>query len=191
MICPKCARRDRSVILPQVTSEKFFLKKCKFCGYKVYLIPPKTMICPEKSMEQTVREGEAMESELMNIYLRYYEGTYHTKRKKFADIDRKIYDAEGKVLYYVEVKNRSNSLNAFKETAFPFRKVVSAKELIARTGKPVYILVKMGLSDREGEGQFWVLLDVEEELEILTRISDASYPMISALNKAKKSGWMR
>lgn len=214
MICPNCARRDRSVILPQITSEKKFLKKCKFCGYEVYLIPPKTAMYPETSREHTVRDGEAKEEELMNIYLRYYEGDYHKKREKYADIDRKVCDAEGNVLYYMEVKNRSNSINAFKETAFPFRKVISAKELITKTGKSVYILlkfadcwtrhrfrlnkrykktdVKMRRSDRESEGQYWALLDVEEDLEILSRICNPSYSMIVALKKKmKKSGWVR
>ena len=93
----------------------------------------------------------------------------------------------------MEIKERSNSINAYKMTQFPYAKIDTGKRLMKEEGLPVYIVLKFtdcwaqltldaNKSYRKGSQPFAprnrqyhqyqqrqvpVMLDVESDLEIL------------------------
>jgi len=139
MICPYCGRMEKSIPTPELTRTRTLLGTCK-CGKKVWAIP--TQKRAEKSQLATVEEGEEREEILVNIYLKHEGGARSEKRPSADDIDREVYDDNGNLIYFLEIKERSNSLNAYRKTQFPFAKIKSGKELIKETGLPVYIVLK-------------------------------------------------
>lgn len=140
MICPKCGFVDEKIPIPEITRKAKVLGKCKKCGCVVYCIPSQKRW--ESSQMETVECGEAREEQLVKIYLEHVGGKTSRKRPGSSDIDRDILDEKGQVTCYLEIKERSNTINAYKETQFPFAKIVEAKRLIKETGKPVFIVLK-------------------------------------------------
>lgn len=140
MICPRCGLVDKNIPVPEITREAMKLGTCKKCKTDVYCIP--TQKKSESSQSETVETGEKRELPLTNIYLNYNEGSKSRKRPGASDIDREILDEEGNVIYYFEIKERSNTINAYNETQFPYAKIDDAKRLIGETGKPVCIVLK-------------------------------------------------
>jgi hypothetical protein len=141
-------------------------------------------------------EGEAREDILADVYSRQL-GHRHEKMPGVSDIDRVALDEKGNKLYFFEIKERSCTINAYKHTMFPYAKIEEAKRLISARKLPVYIVLKfadcwarhkvdLNREYRIGKEPFapkyrpWqrklkrqipVLLDVEEDLEILPKIS--------------------
>lgn len=190
MICPSCGFIDKNIDIPNTSKDKSSLGICKECNTKIFCIPARKR--GEGSQIETVNLGEEREERLVNIYLKYYEGYTSQKRPASADIDREIFDESGNLIYYLEIKERSNTINAYRETKFPYAKIDEAKRLVKETGKPVLIVlkfadcwarlnVKQDKHYKKGEKPFWpryrphqrtkprqipVLIQVEE-LEIL------------------------
>jgi len=140
MICPKCGFVDKSIDVPELSKTISKLVTCKKCGTTIFCVPSQKR--REKSTIETVQKGESREEHLVEIYLKYEKGRISKKRPGSSDIDRDIYDENNELIYHWEIKERSNSLNAYKETQFPYAKIDEAKRLIKETGKPVFIVLK-------------------------------------------------
>lgn len=140
MICPYCGTVDESVPTPEKGpyQEMEELGDCSSCGKTV--ITAGVQRGWESSKLSTVKQGQANEEDYADVYLNHEEGVYHEDRGATADIDRKIYDADGHLLYYWEFKKRSCSINGYKYTKFPYRKIEEARELVDTA--PVRITLK-------------------------------------------------
>ena len=141
MICPYCGKVNKDISTPEntKTGTKDLLGICD-CGKKVWAIP--TQKRSEKSQLATVEEGENREEILVRTYLEHEDGTKSKRRRSADDIDREVFDRDGNLMCFLEVKERSNSLNAYNKTQFPFAKIESGKKLIEQTGLPVFIVLK-------------------------------------------------
>ena len=141
MICPYCGKVTEHIPTPALTktNTRVMLGKCE-CGKDIWAIP--TQRKGERSQLATVEEGEAREAILADLYIKHEGGTRSEGREAADDIDRNVYDDDGNVIYYLEIKERSNSLNAYNETQFPYAKIESGKKLVEETGLPVHIVLK-------------------------------------------------
>ena len=141
MICPYCGSVDHKIPTPELTrtNTRVLLGKCE-CGKEVWAIP--TQKKGERSQLETVGNGEAREEVLAKTYLKHESGARSEQRGTADDIDRNVYDEKDNEIYYLEIKERSNSLNAYRDTQFPYAKIDSAKILIEEKGLPVYIVLK-------------------------------------------------
>ena len=192
MICPKCGNIDLTIPTPFLTKrgEGKKIGNCSICNSEIWAMP--TTKISEHSQLETVEKGEQREELLVNIYQNWI-GADHNKKTNEMDIDRLLYK-DGKRLCYVEIKERSNSLNAYKMTQFPYAKIDTAKKLIQNEQLPVYIVLKFtdawtrlkidpnkiyGKGSKpfapryrsyqnSRERQVPVKLDVEKDLEILS-----------------------
>ena len=63
-------------------------------------------------------------------------GFSHTKNEDGVDIDRLML-VGGEKAFYFEIKERTNSLNGYSLTMFPFAKIVEARRLSEENGVPV------------------------------------------------------
>lgn len=153
MICPACGYIDKNIDIPDTSKEKFFLGICKECDTKIFCIPAQKR--REESQIETVKLGEEREEKLVKVYLKYYDGTTSQKRPASSDIDSEIFDESGNLICYLEIKERSNTINAYRETKFPYAKIDEAKRLIKETGKPVLIVLKFA--------DCWARLKVEQD----------------------------
>ena len=95
------------------------------------------------------RPSEAREQILADLYVRHLgPGFTHQSRPAAADIDRTVRGPDGRLHHYLEIKERSCSLNAYRQTKFPFAKILAARRLNRRRwwrwGKriPVRFLLK-------------------------------------------------
>lgn len=143
MICPKCGKIDRAVAVPESTPWGATIKlgKCLECGIDVFAVP--TQRAGERSQLDTVATGERREVILADIYVQHLGGGFsHRSRSAAADIDRIIYDQDGLIHHYLEIKERTCSLNAYRMTQFPYAKIEEAAELHRLKGKPVRFLLK-------------------------------------------------
>lgn len=140
MICPYCGNVDSGIPTPDLARSRLYLGNCSKCGKAVWAIP--TQRRSEQSQLATVDEGERREEILVKTYLEHENGTKSKRRRSADDIDREVFDQDGKLMYFLEVKERSNSLNAYNKTQFPFAKIESGKKLMEQTGLPVYIVLK-------------------------------------------------
>ena len=140
MICPYCGAVERDIPTPELSTTHTRLGACDKCGKEIWAIP--TQKKSERSPLATVEEGESREEILVGAYLKHERGASSKRRKSADDIDREVFDEDEHLIYLLEVKERSNSLNAYNKTQFPFAKIDSAKKLIQGTGLPVYIVLK-------------------------------------------------
>lgn len=116
------------------------MESCGKCGKDVWAYG--TQKDDEKSQLETVRRGEEREESLADIYTEHEGGATHKDREKAADIDREVYDENGDLLYFLEIKTRSCSLNGYYKTMFPFAKITSGFELMEEHDVPVHIALK-------------------------------------------------
>ena len=142
MIYPYCGNIDKEIAVPELTKKgtKEVLGTCEKCGKEIWAIPVQKK--GEKSQLETVKKGERREEILVGIYLEHESGDHSERRESADDIDREIFDLNGNLIYFLEVKERSCSLNAYHKTQFPFAKIESGKKLIEETGLPVFIVLK-------------------------------------------------
>lgn len=140
MLCPYCGHLDHTIDTPEKTKVSMVLGDCKKCDKKVYSIPSRKR--SEKSQISTVIKGEEREEFLSKLYLNHEGGTLARKRSRDSDIDREVLNSKNEVIYYLEIKERSNSLNAYKITMFPYAKINEAQELIKTHNLPVFIVLK-------------------------------------------------
>lgn len=140
MICPHCGKIDEATPTPDIIREPRLLGKCPSCKKDVFAIP--TQKRRERSQFETVVKGEEREEVLARIYINHEGGFRDEKRPPSSDIDRNVYDKKDKLLYFLEIKERTNSLNAYRKTQFPYAKIDEAKKLIREHGIPVFIILK-------------------------------------------------
>lgn len=140
MICPYCGNVDDRIPTPELARTRVHLGTCSKCGKEVWAIP--TQRRSELSPLATVEEGEKREEILVATYIKHEYGVTSKRRPSADDIDREVYDDNSSLIYFLEVKERSNSLNAYNKTKFPFAKIESGKKLIEETGLPVFIVLK-------------------------------------------------
>lgn len=140
MICPKCGLVDKSVPTPGLTKrgQGRKLGGCKVCSASIWAMP--TTKLSEHSQLETVEKGESREELLADLYVKYIGADEHRKTNEI-DIDRVIYE-DGKKNCYLEIKERSNSLNAYKWTKFPYAKIETGQRLMDEEDLPVYIVLK-------------------------------------------------
>ena len=140
MICPKCGLVDNSIPTPGLTKrgQGRKLDKCKECSASIWAMP--TTKLSEHSQLETVERGEEREALLASIYVKHIGADEHRKTNEI-DIDRLIYK-NGEKYCYMEIKERSNSINAYKMTQFPYAKIETGQRLIKEEGLPVYIVLK-------------------------------------------------
>lgn len=140
LICPYCGLIDSNIETPENTKKAMLLCKCAKCAKEVYCIPTRTRY--EKSQISSVTRGEEREEYLSKIYLKYENGAFARKRSRDSDIDREVVNTSNEVIYYLEIKERTNSLNAYRITMFPYAKISEALELTRTYNLPVYIVLK-------------------------------------------------
>ena len=149
MICPKCGAVDPARPVPEATRRGAVMRlgTCAKCRTAVYAVP--TRRAGEACQAATVDEGEAREQILADLYVRHLgPGFTHQSRPAAADIDRTVRGPDGRLHHYLEIKERSCSLNAYRQTKFPFAKILAARRLNRRRwwrwGKriPVRFLLK-------------------------------------------------
>ena len=140
MICPKCGNINSTQPTPFLTrrGEGKKLGVCIACDSDIWAMP--TTKISEHSQLETVERGEEREELLVKIYQDWI-GADKNEKTNEMDIDRLLYK-NGAKLCYVEIKERSNSLNAYKMTQFPYAKIDTAKKLIQNEQLPVYIVLK-------------------------------------------------
>jgi len=140
MICPKCGDINSTQPTPFLTrrGEDKKLGVCTACDSDIWAMP--TTKISEHSQLETVERGEEREELLVKIYQDWIDADKNEKTNEM-DIDRLLYK-NGAKLCYVEIKERSNSLNAYKMTQFPYAKIDTAKKLIQNEQLPVYIVLK-------------------------------------------------
>ena len=153
MICPNCGHTTDTIDVPKLSHEAEELGKCTQCSETV--VAAGTTRNWEHSKLSTVRQGNQREEVLVDEMLKFYEGADHEDRGTFEDIDRAILDENGDVLYFVEIKERTCTLNGYRNTKFPYAKIESAKELSAEYNVPVYIVLKFRDS--------WARLKVDDD----------------------------
>ena len=140
MIFPSCGFIDNKIIIPEITRRATLLGVCEKCGILIYANP--TSRTSEVCKNITVMEGESWEESLINYYLKYENGEYSKKRGDFDDIDREIYDNKNNLIGFAEIKERTNTLNAYRITKFPYAKILTARELIKKHHLPVFVILK-------------------------------------------------
>ena len=140
MICPKCGFVDAKVPTPGLTKrgQGRKLGSCEKCSASIWTMP--TTKLSEHSQLETVERGEEREALLATIYVKHIGADEHGKTNEI-DIDRLIYK-NGEKYCYMEIKERSNSINAYKMTQFPYAKIETGQRLIKEEGLPVYIVLK-------------------------------------------------
>ena len=141
MICPKCGFVDKNIPTPEITRIPSKLGCCNKCKCVIFANP--TTKKTERSQAETVEAGEAREEKvLIPVYLKYHPGFTSKKRDGADDIDREILNHDGKIAHFLEIKERSNSLNAYKHTQFPYAKITTAEELSGKFNLPVIFIIK-------------------------------------------------
>jgi hypothetical protein len=142
MICPYCGTVDDDTPTPTKTSKGTTeaLGDCPDCRRTVWAYP--TGKSSEASQLATVRAGETREVALADAYVDYAGGATHEDRGRTADIDRRVVDEDGDLLYFLEIKERSCSLNGYRKTMFPYAKIEAAERLIDEHDAPVHVVLK-------------------------------------------------
>ena len=151
MLCPFCGTLDEDVEVPELSRAETLLTRCRACGEYVYSVPPQRR--SERSQAMTVAEGESREEILATTYIAHEGGAVALRRPPGSDIDREVRDSEGKLVYYLEIKERTCSLNAYRVTKFPYAKIEEAQRLLAESRQPVHIVLKFT--------DCWARLDVD------------------------------
>ncbi|WP_049987962.1 hypothetical protein [Halobellus rufus] len=140
MICPYCGSVDESVPTPEKGPYQGMkeLGDCTACGRTV--VSAGVQRGWESSKLSTVQKGQANEADYADVYVERERGASHEDRGQTADIDRTVFDGDGNLLYYWEFKQRSCSINGYKYTKFPYRKIEEARDLVRDA--PVRITLK-------------------------------------------------
>lgn len=139
MICHRCGTVDSLVAIPEITRYSHILGECKLCQASIVAAP--TMRKSEMSQQATVTQGEYREEILASQYVQMIGSSIAEKLPPYSDIDRKAVDADGKVRAYFEIKERSNTLNAYRVTKFPYAKIEAAARLHAQTSLEVHFVL--------------------------------------------------
>lgn len=140
MICPNCGTVDEEVELDNNHSRnRTVLSNCSNCGDKILSGGTKRSAEPAKIA--TVREGQEKEDKYAQFLLDKLGGHIVEDRGQFADIDKNVYDKEGNLLYALEIKTRTCTMNGYLETKFPYRKIEEAKEITEDQNVPVHIVI--------------------------------------------------
>lgn len=151
MICQNCGLVGDEEI-PELSYDPEKLGTCDNCGSIV--VAAGTTKNWEASKLATVQDGTRREQKLMEALLDAYDADEHIDRGQFKDIDREL-RSNGETTRFVEVKERSCTLNGYRKTKFPFAKIESAQELSEEYGVPVDIVLKF----RDA----WAALEVEPD----------------------------
>ncbi|WP_336021847.1 hypothetical protein [Halobellus salinisoli] len=141
MICPYCGTRDDSVEVPQKASHvDDHLADCSACGEPVYATHDFDKVV-RGSQAKAVSRGETSEAELADRYVERElpSGAHHEQATR--DIDLKIFDENGALDHFLEIKTRNATLNAYAETVFRDLKVEEARTLAEEYGVPSHILI--------------------------------------------------
>ena len=140
MICPKRGFVDAKVPTPGLTKrgQGRKLGSCEKCSASIWAMP--TTKLSEHSQLETVEQGEEREELLASLYVKHIAADRHGKTSEI-DIDRVIFKNDEKQCY-LEIKERSNSLNAYKLTQFPYAKIETGQRLMKEENLPVYIVLK-------------------------------------------------
>jgi len=138
MICPNCGKVQDPPV-PEKSYDMEVLGECEACQTNVYAAG--TSRFNESSVQSTVRTGHAREEDLMEVLLDHEPGDYHDNRGDYAKIDREVYDEDGNLLYFAEVRERTCTLNGYRETKFPYSKIDTAETLLHDYDVPVHIYI--------------------------------------------------
>lgn len=140
MICPNCGTVDEDVELDNNHNRnRTVLCDCSNCGDEVLSGGTKRSAEPTKLA--TVREGQEKEDKYAQFLLDKLGGDIIEDRGQFADIDKNVYDIDGNLLYALEIKTRTCTMNGYLETKFPYRKIEEAKKITEEHNIPVHIVI--------------------------------------------------
>lgn len=138
MICPNCGT-VQSPEVPEISTTKESLGCCNECDTDVFAAG--TSKFRESSPQETVDEGHRREATLSDVLLQHEPGDSHEDRGNYEHIDRAVYDEDGDLLYFAEIRERSCTLNGYRKTKFPFNKIEASKTLLDEHNVPVYIYI--------------------------------------------------
>lgn len=140
MICPNCGTIDDEVELDNNHNRnRTVLSICPNCDNEVLSGGTKRSAEPTKLA--TVREGQEKEDKYAQFLLDKLGGDIIEDRGQFADIDKNVYDIDGNLLYALEIKTRTCTMNGYLETKFPYRKIEEAKKITEEHNIPVHIVI--------------------------------------------------
>lgn len=141
MICPGCGHVDKSIPTPEFTRRGFprIIGACKKCGTSIQASA--TTTTSEASQAASVAKGEARERLIADRLAEHLTdidgGAYsHSALGEAADVDRAMH-RNGELSFFFEIKERTCTLNGYRDTQFPYAKILEAKRLQAEHGKPV------------------------------------------------------
>ena len=139
MICHRCGRVNRQVPVPEITRFSHILGECDACLASIIAAPAARKY--EISPAASVSHGESREEILSSQYVKFLGCTVGQKLPGYSDIDRQALDENGVVRSYFEIKERSNTLNAYRVTKFPYAKIEAAQRLYMNTGLAVHFVL--------------------------------------------------
>lgn len=139
MICHRCGRVDRQVPVPEITRFSHILGECQACLASIVAAPAARK--HEESTAASVSHGESREEILSLQYAKFLGCAVGKKLAGYSDIDRQAVDDNGAVHSYFEIKERSNTLNAYRITKFPYAKIEAAQALHQETGLDVHFVL--------------------------------------------------
>jgi hypothetical protein len=134
VLCPRCRNLEKGSTLNNKES-----LLCPSCNYRI--VSYNIITKPEKNKSASIRNGTKRQKRLLAIYLKHNKGLSAQQRDKKDHLDYTLLN-NGEVDHYLEIKERTNTLNAFQETRVTLGKMLKGQELYRTTGKPTYILIK-------------------------------------------------
>ena len=140
MICPDCGTVDNSVELDNNHDRnRTVLSIC--ANFNLEVLFGGTKRSAEPTQLATVREGQEKEDKYAQFLLDKLGGYSIEDRGQFDDIDKNVYDEDGNLLYALEIKTRTCTMNGYLETKFPYRKIEEAKNITEEHNIPVHIVI--------------------------------------------------
>lgn len=139
--CPYCSYCSGLTGVPSRPSNAKICD-CPNCDRPVFSI--ETQTDDEASRAETVRAGERREEWAADtIVSETGIADRHEDRGRYSDIDRSLFrEGSESPRAFMEFKERTCTLNAFAETAFPYAKIETGQELVGEQGVPVVIVLK-------------------------------------------------
>lgn len=133
VICPRCCATTPHPPLKQ--KERL---QCS-CGYTIFALD--LPVADEKDKQATIQMGTARQKTLLDVYLRHTPSCTAHERSASDSLDYTIMK-NGGVDHYLEIKERTNTLNTFPTTRITLHKMEVAQRLFRKTEKETYILIK-------------------------------------------------
>lgn len=144
MICPYCGYVEKSIVIPEISciGVTKHLDFCCSCGGDIWIITEEKT--REFSKEHTIVEGNRRAKILIDELSSYYKNRLKIEeRDAGALINYIVYKkSNNNHLGYMEIIERTCTINAYRQTIFNKSKVQEGKKLIEQLDRPVLIIFK-------------------------------------------------